>query len=1402
MLFGSKQYRSARIALGAVTAIVISASASAGGLVPPPSVSSVIVSPTEDYRFQFDPFPTTPTGQVNPHFYPAVKILQDVAAIDRTGSFFFGNPQGYDQGYEALGFLEPDFDGGPRMFYYWDCGDDCNGGLAQADQVVMPTEIFRSLSESCTRNTLGHELFHKIQRAYRVAGAPSGMGKWVTEGHARALQDKIYTDFDIDPNADCRTTFEGDVDEYLTDLHHQPLWTLSYNAALWWAYLMEQFGEIPIEPLYGVDFLVTWYDQSLLAGDNANSLDITNDTIQFFDPSRSLLSTYRDFVLANVIKDMRLDNVGAAFRQRYTYVDEQAPGQDRYDEVTYTDNLTISNGATEDTAIFGVEEYAVRYYKINLAACGGGRTVRVSFEPAAADPFFGLPLNQTGAWGLVVGQSNNGSQTLSTQRPNKYYKKVDQEWAVEFFQPFSNPYESAYAMTTGVNGPVLGTLRAQCLAPPPNPFTPNVDLVNPLDPLTPGPPDTLTFGEVCAVPSSPLPGLDPNDYRVAVGGQEARIVSATPRDDGHCLLVEFPAQTAPGAYPLAIGLGENEVIVEAAVVHNEPAPNVMLALDVSNSMGFPFNNPKLDVGREGLKHLLEMLIQNHSGGASPEVGLVTFDLFESDPNQRVAVPLAPADGAQQRLIESVLDAETPSALDLTSPAGAIQIAIDEIAARGAPGQSRHLVLISDGGEDDFPFWHDVGITAVAAGINVHTVALGRLADQQLLFDMARSTGGKYFYVDMDFQGVDGAAMARAMVAISNALSGTLTIGREDVSAAFNQATDFTIEVPQSAVGMLLPAVQAAREAARGDGQDVDIGKLTLKDPEGTAYEIVLKDVYVTSIDVNASGNATLPAGTWTARFEPEPDFGGELTVHTVVQRDAPLRVDTGLARPETATAQPTRYRQGDSIQLWTSVFDGCSRIGTCSSGEPGISGVRVTLSNGNDSVLDLHGQALKGLASSLDGSALKGAQSDVVSASYSAILGAPPAGTTTRLGTRESISLDFFVELGYGDYTVTAMVSEDLAFSTTNIPDSDSDGLPNSYEARKTCLDPMVNDASGDPDADNLTSLQEMEIGTDPCNGDSDRGGELDGSEVSGGRQPLMADDDRVAGITFAYIGHEVTHDEPRTYQDRSHRIAYSADPSIARVVIQRAQPGGSLDVLAQTDATGEYFDNNLTAGVEYCYRLLPFDDQDRPGAPSEVLCSVATDNPGLPWGDVVIYQGRPRTDDPSLLLTLGLYNKPPESTEMRLTSTGFDTGWIPFQKKYTWQHRPVQEATRVEVEARFRDANGLQSRRYRDAIVLMPEQSLGGIRGRVMLEDEGAREGVFVWLADRPSEPPATTDADGFYVFIDVLPGDYVVMSDDPSFSESRSGTIVVEAGETADAGDVMLALPPDELFADGFEN
>ena len=75
-------------------------------------------------------------------------------------------------------------------------------------------------------------------------------------------------------------------------------------------------------------------------------------------------------------------------------------------------------------------------------------------------------------------------------------------------------------------------------------------------------------------------------------------------------------------------------------------------------------------------------------------------------------------------------------------------------------------------------------------------------------------------------------------------------------------------------------------------------------------------------------------------------------------------------------------------------------------------------------------------------------------------------------------------------------------------PDTDGDTMSDSYEAARSCLQPAVADGSADPDSDALSNTAERALATSPCNADTDGDGLNDGAEVAAGSDPFVGDTD------------------------------------------------------------------------------------------------------------------------------------------------------------------------------------------------------------------------------------------------------------------------------------------------------
>lgn len=80
-------------------------------------------------------------------------------------------------------------------------------------------------------------------------------------------------------------------------------------------------------------------------------------------------------------------------------------------------------------------------------------------------------------------------------------------------------------------------------------------------------------------------------------------------------------------------------------------------------------------------------------------------------------------------------------------------------------------------------------------------------------------------------------------------------------------------------------------------------------------------------------------------------------------------------------------------------------------------------------------------------------------------------------------------------------------FDLITAADTDGDGLTDEYEIANG-LDQTVADSGDDEDMDDLTNLEEFQLGTEPDEADTDSDGANDGAEIAAGSNPFVQDSD------------------------------------------------------------------------------------------------------------------------------------------------------------------------------------------------------------------------------------------------------------------------------------------------------
>ncbi len=1392
-------YRAGLLA-AAIAGFIVSSLAQA--IPPPPAFSLEFNTLPNNYVIQGVNQPASV------HYFHPLRLLGAAFALDNQNPPAAGVPPGYHSGYINTGFIPPYFSG-ERLVQFYDCEieddpDDfgCDNGMATLGRILMPVIEYENESAACIRAVLGHELFHHIQYAYADAAGASGCGAFGStpcEGHARAMQDKIYLDLDFIPDAACTAPYLGQVNGFLADTN-QRLWSSKYDSALWWTYLMEQYGTVTSEPQRGTDFLARWYIEAAASVDNPNAFLTTDAVIKQNAPSDSAVNAFQNFTIANIVKDLDLADVSSTFRNRYSYRDEEpVPGHTNsqvYGEVN-ANTLVVPNAGSREAA-FGALQYGAVYTRWSVSNCPTGSILRYEGEPGLSflPGGSGILADNTTMFSLIaVSGSNPG-------RPALLYKNRSKGWTIDIPQPL-NRYQQILSVVSGRYGDVQGTHRITC-----DTIARHAELpfASPTNPVTPGPDDgPWSFDVALTVPAATPVGSGAN---VLLGDGSVRfllddIALSASAPTGKASFKEFTVakmtDTASpplpdGDYDLTVQLGGIETVIPNGIRLGAARAQILLAIDTSSSMQLPTPAPRLSVVRRAARNLLYAL------PAGTRLGLIEFagNNTEPDDDAVLRAQLLALDDAHRNRVRTAIDALTSGPNRFTSIGDALALALNEFTAGAEPRQRRHVVLLSDGSENEGARWSDVENAVRAAGVAVHTIAFGPLADQPLLARIANSTGGSYRYVDVAGQ-PDEAALGDAFTQALEHIERRTRIGQnETITIGANSTETVRVRVAEGLDAHVRHRFFAVVD--RTDAGVAGIAQVRVFDPTGAELIDGVNGAIVRRVGDDVWVDGRIIPGEWSIQISSGPGtLAIPLQVFAGISAQAGLAAVAGVSVPTQPTSvQDYSIGEGVVVQIGL-LLPAVQKIREAAA--------RIEHPDGTAQLLQLNDDGERGDATAGDG---------VWSGIYRRnTQGAPSAfpDDFSQAGARGSYSVEFEMQSAR---SATGSTGEILTFnyaeadfatsSTAATRDSDGDLMPNRYEIEQRCLNPALPDGSLDADGDGRVSLLEYQAGTDPCDADTDGGGETDGSEHARAANALDASDDALPPMGFAQIeSPDSEHMEPTRIAPNAIPIRYAAHPSYATIVLERATaangPFVEVATLNPRSTPGVHVDARLVGGQRYWYRMQPRTAAGQQGTFGPIFSGVAWRDPHATMGSMVIQNGRPRSDDLTIGVQQSLYQKPWSTSNFRFKLGDLPaSGWQPFVRNFYITLAPVTAPTLRHVAVRYRDTEGQESIDYHDTITQYPAGSLGGVRVRVARAGLPATAvpGALLRIVASELEPVALSDMSGNALLDELLPGNYTIEINAPGLP-SVFRDVVIVAGQVLDLGDVSVAS--DVLFANGFE-
>jgi len=1170
--------------------------------------------------------------------------------------------------YVDYGFRAPDpGDGPPLPVWAFEPLEDGAFGWARSTHVEIDIDRIQTIATDVHLGTPHHELFHKVQHSY-----PGDEADWVDEGTCRFIEDMVF----LDGDADIASRFVGAVGNLL-GTPNQSILDASYDAAIFWKYLTEQYGDTSdpyfgAEPQYGIDFLVDFWDEAL----THDGVDAVNAALP---GGVNFADAFANFLIANYLKRYNVSDV-------YRYADDPGPA------------YAYANVDVE----YGVEALPLTHNNENVSEWGALYYVG---DPPADCPFIQVSLDgDPGDQAFYAVFATRGNDAF-------YYDHLGfRTFANDFTKILYNDnYDRIVAVAGGHSDPAVYSISMSCQDPALEILEPRQDLFAVVgDPEQPRRMDVLL--EISGADGSFLEGIAWDEFQISVGGLLVdAIISGAPIQSQYWLIVHPPTQTVAGDPPWMFDLDVSLAGLsdhEDDAVHYQPLPHFdeVLVIDSSGSMAFPEAYPKITAAQNAAKLYLDELADDDT------VGAVQFNT--------TATPIWPGMATVNNLTRAlgkilIEDVETSG---WTSIGGGLLEALDQFEDPTNPDVPENpdvIILLSDGMENTSPCWeygtepgpgepyHDctsgpyVREEVMDSGIPVNTVALGPGSHEDLMERIAEDTHGSYRF---------------ASLPDSLAAQATAALPAEPGLAPPSGVIQPTLQDNQWAY--LLVGIYDYFEGEVEGRERIDFEEMTISDDKGGFYEssfFIDQSVSQATFSIAYDTDSTLNGDCTTLRHVQlvEPDE----TIHTPTYSDdyhdvfeisspAPgdwtVRVEmfyelcaTGVTAPALAPYHYLVIASGQT-QLATKVRVGTPHaerfIGLCVPLFATLFGESGPVENGSltAEVTTPSGGVIP-ISLGDDGKHGDGAAGDGI---Y--------AGRFCRSSLFGSYTVEVRGQIEALQGTIRRL--SEASFYVQADKDTDNDELPNHWELEHG-TNPGMADDTGNPDWDFACIIgcgawdntAEYAYGTDPNSDDSDGGGEMDASELLNNQDPSGGpEDDGVETPTSLEVtpgnGENVITYDVRP-GDSAYWLFWSTDP----------QMGDMLDHHIDIGTTGIYSHTGLTNDTMYYYLLVARRDTHISGFPNQAAAKPALDAVP-PWSEVLINEDAPRAT--SLDVTLSLFTSE-DTVEMLISNTPDFEGaeWEAFSDTRAWRIVPTPEGAAF-VYVRYRDAAGNASLTAVDGIL------------------------------------------------------------------------------------------------------
>jgi parallel beta-helix repeat protein len=1080
-----------------------------------------------------------------------------------------------------------------------------------------------------TMATPGHELYHRVQYQYDASE-----NDFMKEGSAKWVEDTLTTDLDNDPLSQYMARVSN-----LLGSPGDTLTSRSYDAALFWKYFSEQFGNTSREPDVGLDAARKVWEKA----DNdsngwkpgPNNIDAFEDMLDDEGSSRDFEDVYADFAVANYGTSLDHDTVPATFR----YIDDNDT-HTPYPDVHKATSNDVSPGKKVEHKNQSLDKWSSRYHILRPASTCG----RINVDLDGSHFLF---------WATRF--SHNIVATKSDDWL-EHWHKTDEDFKKSFV---NQGYDEVAVIVSALANSGKYTLKADCepiAVEIAYPTTAKVAHVG-----SPDRPKKLLARVQVTADGEFVPGLEKGDFEVKVGGLSGTVLSLGTVQGEYWLVLQPPDQSAEGVHSLEVKVDDVADSEDESVRYGKQGnADIVLVIDRSGSMSGNY----IAAAKNAAVQFVDLVSDDDMIGVTSfnSSAMTNFALAPATPTNRTAA---------QAAINAI------SASGGTSIGAGLVDGRDQLTGGGDPAHVQAMVLLSDGFENATPNVDSVLPSVIDAGITVHTVSLGPNSDEALLQQIASETGGTYHQVGgaLIAMSIEGGELADIYNAIANAILGAESVhqssGQLDAYAAASETvgldystttasfrtgwagTTSTISVTlESPSGALIPPGTSLPDVEYSEGAGYSVFRLSNPAPGDWAVHLVETSGVSTAYNLQVSAQTDLNAlplqgqsSVLQGQSYPilmslaEEDIITGATVYAVIETPPvepgdPWILGQLMADEPVPLVEPTAMEASNRIppQVYT-----------------------VTLFD--------------------DGLHDDGASDD-------GLYGAPFTATS-RLGSYDVSLHASGASPGGGAFERFSQMS----FYVESDADDDGDGLPNGWETLHGLNPANFIDAYRDPDLDGLLSFLEFMYGTSPTVSDTDGGGENDGSEVGLGMDPLSSTDDAVGEIRLV-VADEQTDSVTLAmagYQDYDHWMVYRSE-----------NPQTDFHLIEDNAVPGDYVDSGVVQDQTYYYLVQAVTADEHVTATSSRVSARPRGDTEAPLGGILIDDGAPTTWDVDVLLSLDASD---DTTEMRLSNNPrFDgSNWEPFARTRSWTIEGIEGLNIVYVE--FRDGAGNVSFVYVDGI-------------------------------------------------------------------------------------------------------